>query len=381
MKFSNVVLCLGSSLLLAACGGGGGGGDAGTDNGQNALRLTITEPNQIELSAYEGQTLPSILIAGRFNGIVTSLYLYLEFPDAALFEPTPGINADSDNRGGNIQLFGAVLPAGERDYSGEIKVHACKDAACTSELEVVNGSIPYVIHAKKGLKLDRNDVTLATTFGSLPTPTLVQVGLPKDLVSWEVLPTSGPTFGVFQVTKAPDGTGSISVSAEEQVMPETTYTEDVLVRATTLDGQILATVLHLNMVTGASSKPFAFQIPKPSITFHQGVSESTDLGSGGVMFPGGDSDKLSYVGINYYWPTAADGNSFRDGWLDVIRWDEMSGQRTPGQLYYVTMTARSCDASTCLPAGRYAAVEHYRYVDSSGMEQGLDRTITLDVLP
>ncbi|HUL59773.1 MAG TPA: hypothetical protein VLU43_10885 [Anaeromyxobacteraceae bacterium] len=369
-----------SIVALIACGGGGGGGAPN-------VTLTVTSPARFDAQVYEGQTVPDLVIAGRLSGDVSALngktlYLLAVVPDTFLFTSTPAVNVDNDGLGGNIQLFGAIPPDGPATYSNTIHLHVCLDSGCGSELNVVNGAVPYSVQVKKGLSVGMASVGFSTTFGTVPDPITVSVSLPDGALSWDVKPAYGETaFGMVAAEKAQDGSDHVVFTTTELALSNTTYQDTVRIEAVTPDNQTLVRQIPVSLFTGPSGLAWAFQRPSLEVTVSQGYPALTPEVDAGVLLPNGDSDRVFYEDTAYTWPPEADAFPNKASWLYAYMLEEIASPRPAMQIYVVNLQAQVCYGSDCLPAGTYGATIHYQYMPVGGSTSDLYFPVNLVIQP
>ena len=243
LAFASMIV---ATFLLAGCGGGGGGAPN--------VSLNVTGPASVDVEIYEGQTVPSVVISGRIAGDVAALngktlYLIVEIADAFLYAGTPVISLHSDGLGGNVQLTGSVPPNGAKTYTGSMRLRACLDLACASQLNVTNGSVPYSVRVNAGLTAPVDTVALQTSFGSLSTPVVVPVTLPDGVVSWSVRPWPDVSFGSVRAAKADDGSNNVVFSVREMYLPNSSYEQVAIFEAIAPDGQALSKSITAHLTT------------------------------------------------------------------------------------------------------------------------------------
>lgn len=367
-----------TAVLVAACGGGGGSSQAS---------FTVDSPTSVTSSVYEGEMIPPVVMHLRVTEhpealAGKTLYLVAALPDAALFEPTPFVSLDSDGLGGVIELLGKFAPTGSHTYSDKITVQACLDPACSTPLSVSNNQIPYTINVKPGLTLSMAEATLTANFGVVPAAVDIAVGLPNDLVSWTVQATHGATLSVFDVQKLEDVAGTqLRVTAQTLGYANTTQDEYATITAVTASGVTLKQGLHMVQHTGPSAgRAWAFQ--RPTVTFNVplGSINGTDPVMAGVMFPGNNSDRWTYLGTtDWQWPAAASSHPQRNNWLMA----NQSPSGSPPSNYF--MNDLSADpwggGATSLPAGQYQVTMRYRYAPVGRPVELVNHIVTLNVGP
>lgn len=151
--------------------------------------------------------------------------------------------------------------------------------------------------------------------------------------------------------------------------------------ATNTSGHVFRRGLHLVQQTGhAGNTAWAFM--RPTVTFDMtvGMEVMSDEVYSHAMFTGGDADRFSYLGTTYEWPEAAADNPLHDQWLYFYQPDE-NPPRSPGDDYYISLEVQSCYDGSCLPAGTYRAVMHYRYSPVGGAIQNIDHIVTMNLHP
>lgn len=375
-------LALGGALLLIAalsgCGGGGSGSTA------PPVTVTVTGPARFDATVYEGQLIPSLVISFQVSGDVSSLngrtlYIYVELPDAGLFDPAPLLHLDSTLVGGNVQLMGLAAPHGSAaTYTNTVRTRVCLDAACASQLRVVNADIPYTVRIKQGLRL--SPVVLETTFGTPAAPVTVPIGLPEGAQSWSVhASVAGGTAGI-RGEPAPGGGAEILVSADDLVLPGTVLA-GLTVEAVTAEGDTLTGGIQVTYTTNPSDLPYAFRRPAVQLTAAAGYPYLSEAIHADALFPGVDGDRFHHLGATYTWPAAADGNAYRAGWLYAYMPVEIGLPRNPTSTYGIELQSQGCYMGNCLPAGRYEALLHFQYTPASGPSADAYLPVTFDITP
>jgi hypothetical protein len=372
----------GTLLVLAALSGcGGGGGGAGSTP---PVTVTVTGPARFDAALYEGQQIPDLIITFQLNGDVSTLngktvYLFVDVPDAGLFNLTPSLNIDSTNTSGNVQFIGIVAPSGSAaTYTNTVRTRVCLDSGCASQLRVVNPNIPYTVLVKPGLRV--SPVVLETTFGTPAAPVTVSIGLPDGAQSWCVHPSVANSTAGVRGEPDPGGAASIVVSADNLVLPGT-YLDALTVEAVTAEGDTLTQGMQVTYTTTASEVPFAFRQSASYLTAASGYPYLTDAFYADALFPGTDGDRFHYLDATYTWPPAADANAYRDGWLYAYMSVEAGLPRYPTATYPIELQAQGCYMGNCLPAGRYQASLHFQYTPASGPTEDAYYPVIFDITP
>ncbi|MCH9695517.1 MAG: hypothetical protein K0U72_13475 [Gammaproteobacteria bacterium] len=147
-----------SGLMLAACGGGGGGGgDGGSIPGPNANARFSIANRTVDFSADFNNSAPNaVQVVGSISGATDSVVLVVTLPPNGMF-----VNADVTINGttGTLNLIPEqpnVLGLGT--HQGSVRVQACNDQACTSQ---ISGS-PIDIQASYEVTATEITLTSAT---------------------------------------------------------------------------------------------------------------------------------------------------------------------------------------------------------------------------
>ncbi|NML45802.1 hypothetical protein HHL11_18790 [Ramlibacter sp. G-1-2-2] len=197
-------------VCLATCGGGGGGGGGGgseTSGGAaspgggtpaantfDAVSVSLVSPKSIQrqYEQMEGSEDIKVYVQGtgdiqQLNG--KTLYAIVEDPDFIT-----GGNAYVELGTQSVPGSNALihLSAGRTDksghFQGELKLHACLDPRCATELAGSPLRVPYDITVLPGLTLSPQEISLTVPFGELPALQSVEASLPVNRSEWSAYP-------------------------------------------------------------------------------------------------------------------------------------------------------------------------------------------------
>lgn len=390
MQFSRAVrakrafLAVALATLMAACGGGGGDGDGGagpsvqgpTTFGGVSVSLSSAPPVQATL--FEGTSMQSVSLEVGASGDIDSLngktiFVIVEDP-ASLFEGLPFVSLREAPPGAFLRLGGRKLDV-PGHFQGDLKIHACLDAGCSSELAGSPMAVPFDVTVLPGLTLDRQAISVTVPFGQIPPVQTVSAGLPSSLISWGARDTSPfePRLpgASMRVSNGDDGGSVGTVSLELGLARPGTYALSALVftNATAANGIPLhfeKTVTVTYTVTPDPTLDFAFAPVAGNITRVQGdrlagFSFRQMVTNEGVTDTG--LPEVEYLSH----PPAADGHPQVERW-----WSELG---------LATFTCfNTINSSNCLPAGTYTARVRFT-LRKNGIEQDVFWPITLQIVP
>lgn len=195
-------------VLCAGCGGGGGGASAapsrpGGGGGPvevfTPISISLGAPGAIRDVTYEGAAphMETIRInyAGDPNALSgRTVYVVVEMPDERLYLPPEPPFPVYGQRAVEIWLRGREdhgLPEGV--HAGSMKIFACLDASCQTQLANSPLTLPYEIDVRPGLRVTPESLEMTTPYGvDLPVRT-VSVTAPPGTDGWYVVPHDVPT--------------------------------------------------------------------------------------------------------------------------------------------------------------------------------------------
>ncbi len=162
--------CGAAAIMLTACGGGGG---SGGNEATSGLRITnVRSLAAVSAEVFAGnEAVPNYRQEIRFDFegdlgqmVGQSFHVSLDDP-VGLFNPSPPITvsyADGKNHG--IGMSGrAVSAAG--DFSGNVRVNVCFDAACQRRVGGEPILVPYNVRVRAGLRIKAAPPPVAVQFG------------------------------------------------------------------------------------------------------------------------------------------------------------------------------------------------------------------------
>lgn len=270
MPSSSILPGLGALLcavsLLIGCGGGGGGSDASPAGGGaapapatsfDAVSIALVSATSVQGAYAQRQPSDDIAVYVQASGDLHQLdgkavYVIVEDPDAITggtasvgfgTQSVPGSNAFVLVRGGYLNKVGHL--------QGQLKLHACLDTNCASELRGSPLRVPYDITVQQGLELASHEVQVTLPFGAIPPVQSIEAQLPARFTNWEVIADNrvrpaAPYAPQAALTQTEAGKGRVDV----QVVPAPPgrYQESLLfaLDAATPGG---STLLQLQSVT------------------------------------------------------------------------------------------------------------------------------------
>lgn len=140
------------SVLLASCGGGGAGGgsssDASVTYSPASLTATAFHQQQVGVNAFvDPWAFVTASVAGDLSGTVVAVVQ----DTGAAFAGSP-VNVIQVGGGWQASLRPDVsLVPGT--YTGNLRLHLCKDLACAQEYSVSGASLPYTVTILPRLQL------------------------------------------------------------------------------------------------------------------------------------------------------------------------------------------------------------------------------------
>lgn len=181
----SAILFVCATMVLSACGGGGGGGD-------NAQVNINTSPISLSWSEDDSAFGHQAEIPFTATGISSDpVYIYWE--DSLNQITALDTMTTSDTQGYFRLNLKHELPAGK--HNGIIKLHVCRDSACTRHYPGSPASINYSIHVKTGLKLSVYDLNMAAEVGKTTTAKF-DVIPPEGVSTFTINASGGVTASV-----------------------------------------------------------------------------------------------------------------------------------------------------------------------------------------
>jgi hypothetical protein len=260
---------------------------------------------------------------------------------------------------------------------GELKVHACLDPGCATELAGSPLRIPYDITVRPGLALSRQEIAVTVPFGELPPVQSVEADLPVGLSDWHADP-SFPHFGVppnrTQASTMQTGQGKGRVDLQLLPAPPGSYRDFVNISAivTTTAGTALTQRRSITVTYTVTPNPTIdymffpaearFTVPAGSGGFRQARVEVYNEGIGFS----GMAPEVEYLSS----PPEAAGNPLVNNW-----WNDT------GQYAYPCSAPPGLSTSrTCLPPGTYTARVRVRHLKGSSIVTAY-WPVTLNIVP
>lgn len=355
--------------ILPGCGGGGSGGNEADP--ATAVSVALVEPTQPYVATVPlGQPAPDLRLVGRASGNLAALngrtiIIVVEDP-AGFFRREPFVFVDSSTGQTTVDLFGdrQTTPG---HFTGQLRVLACLDAACKSQLKGSPMTLAYDVTVQPGLTLSASAVEVTSTFGdpaftrsltATPPPgdTTVQV----DYYSF----VGGNISYFFSASAGAMSAGSVPVTLDFVRMPPGTY-EGLLTIVATGYIQTIP-VRH----TVADNPALAAAASPASFSFTQAVGDPTQHPTEFYIVPR-NGESLGFLGVVYLEsPPASAGHAMHDHWLLT--------SVNAGQNF-----VSPCDTfrADCLPAGTYRAASRWQVNRADGSKASLEVPFTLTLTP
>lgn len=363
-------MVVGLVMLAAGCGGGGGSGGTGS------VSVRLDSPAAITAEVREAGAMPNVSLVGSLVGDIAALtgktlYIVVEDP-AQLFEANPFITYRSSTSLA-VNLVGRTLDvAGLR--TGRMRIFACLDPACATQLAGSPMSLPYEVNVLPGLTLTSAALAVSTTFGEAEAVRTVSVGLPRDLTSFAAAVVSPNASG--QSPRVLVGSTQVNGSAADVVIrfppaPPGRYLERVRLVASTasvngLQGLTYEKEIAIEYVV--ADDPAVNLVFSPAETVsnrQQGDNLTKEEPYFAVLR---DGATLEWLGVDYLSaPAAATGHVQVSSWWLV-------GQNATSTCF------NTLNTSDCLPVGTYTARERYR-LTVNGTASEVSHPITLNIVP
>ncbi len=354
---------VGLSIAVSGCGGGGGsGGGAGPS-------VRLDSPASIAAEVRQDANMPNVSLVGSLVGDISSLsgktlYIVVEDP-AQLFEADPFVTYASSTSL-SINLIGrAMVVPGVRQ--GQMRVFACLDPACATQLSGSPMAVPYRVDVLPGLTLASSTLSVNTTFGNPEVQRTVTLGLPRDTISFAAVATSS---GAIVASSAVNGSNG-DVAIRIPPAPPGRHTETVRVVAVTADlagqpGRTYEKFITIEHVVADDPSVNVVFSPAETVSNRvQGDILDKEERYTAVLRPGATLDLL---GAEYLAAPAA-----AAGHVQVNAWWLVTQQST-------STCFNTISSSDCLPAGTYTARDRYR-LTVNGVASEVTHPITLNIAP
>ena len=240
------------AALCIGCGGGGGGSDAADASGTTPQpasttptpdsRPIIAAREVLPVSVKSSTTkLARVLEAGspdvsfRLSAqndvgplLGKTIYIVVETGDANLFQPTPAVSISYEPPTADITLKGAVNTWTLGRHTGELRVYACTDPACSVQLRDSPVRIPFDFNVIKGLGVSQEQVGFSPQKRGAPRPSVdVAVTLPEGATDWSISP-----HGLGDVVQKVGNVLRISPNTDQ---PPGMYTHTIFISASALE--------------------------------------------------------------------------------------------------------------------------------------------------
>ncbi|MBL8341254.1 MAG: hypothetical protein JNL30_07275 [Rubrivivax sp.] len=264
----SLAAALGATLVGACGGSGGGGGDAG---GGEAFRATLQTP-RVDLRYREDQTPFPVPVVVTWSGMPPApLFLGAQVSGAGI---DPGVGATL--RAGDAE-FRLVVRTGlaPGNYSGEVRLLACSDAACTRPVGGTPLVVPYTLTVTPMFKVSPPQQTVNAASGQGGQAEL-QISLPEGVSTAQISVLQGADFmvpgtlagGRLPVTLRPWRSGSWTGQLQ---VSDGTLSITALVHYLVVVGPGGETNLSVNppalattAAAGATAAPLALAVQPPS---------------------------------------------------------------------------------------------------------------------
>lgn len=194
LKLSAVVLSV--AALVSGCGGGGGDSTVST-----VSTVVISAPTSMPVIASSklvDEYYDDIDFSGMISGNLDSLngktvFVLVEDP-ANLFQSEGYLIIQRLASGSiyTLRLKGKQLKVAGH-FTGNVRVRACLDAACTQPIAGTPLLLPYNVKVEAGLTVSRNEINVTVPFGTVPAPEMVDIGYSSFGKGW-IANISSPHF-------------------------------------------------------------------------------------------------------------------------------------------------------------------------------------------
>lgn len=359
------------AAVAAGCGGGGGG-----SGGTGSVSVRLDSPASITAEVRQDGTMSNVSLVGSIVGDVAALsgktlYIVVEDP-AQLFEADPFVTYRSSTSLA-VNLIGRVLDvAGLRQ--GQMRIFACLDPACATQLQGSPMAVPYRVDVLPGLTLAPGPLSVATTFGDAEVQRTVTLGLPRDLASFAAFAVSPNGAGAS--SRVAVGSTQVNGAGGDVVIrfppaPPGRYAETVRVVATTADlaglpGRTYQKDITIDYVVADNAA--VNLVFSPAETVSNRVQGDNLTKEEPYMTVLRDGATLEWLGLDYLAaPAAAATHPQVNAWWLV-------GQQGTSTCF------NTVSGSDCLPSGTYTARERFR-LTVNGVASAVERSITLNITP
>lgn len=187
LKLSAVVLS--AVALVSGCGGGGSGGDSRVST---VSTVTVSAPSSMPVitgTKLVDEYYDDIEFSGMISGNLDSLngktvFVLVEDP-ANLFQAEGYLSTQRLASGSTytLRLKGKQLKVAGH-YTGNVRVRACLDAACTQPIAGTPLLLPYNVKVEAGLTVSRNEINVTVPFGTVPAPEMVDISYSSFGKGW-----------------------------------------------------------------------------------------------------------------------------------------------------------------------------------------------------
>jgi hypothetical protein len=366
--------CLAACLLLLVAACGGGGGEDGAD-----VRVSINghSPASMQAEAYEGfgyAATMRVTFGGDLSALNGKTVYVINDVSGSVLQGTPSISFDDTEPYVDVTFRNAgqeSAPAGV--HEGTIKVYACLDPDCRTQLGNSPVVVPYKVTIRAGLNLSASSVDRDVAFGAKPAAARVAVALPEGTLEWSI---SGftPTDGAFAVDKAADGSANVDISFAIATPGSRSETFQVTATAPSLDGQGIVSLQKWFTVTynvqDSAAVPIAFDPSAASYEFSYGSSEQGH-GFFNIASAEGTTER---VGAVYFSApqAAATAPKVNDWiWFDAVA----------NEYFVLPCDLAGSQVSNCLPAGDYTGAIRFRHTSPGGAVTLVDYPVSMTIRP
>ncbi|MBC3875153.1 hypothetical protein [Undibacterium flavidum] len=171
------------AALVSGCGGGGGGNST-SSTVTTMTTVTVSAPSSMPVIASTklvDEYYDDIEFSGTISGNLDSLngktvFVLVEDP-ANLFQAEGYLIIQRLASGSTyiLRLIGKQLKVAGH-FTGNVRVRACLDAACTQPIAGTPLLLPYNVKVEAGLTVSRNEINVTVPFGTVPPPEMVDIG-------------------------------------------------------------------------------------------------------------------------------------------------------------------------------------------------------------
>lgn len=331
------------------------------------VTAVLYSPQRISATLFPGQQMNSITLSGGVSGDIRqlagrTLYIIVEDPHA-LFNSPPGVSIGASS----VQVYLTAKPltaTGIRE--GNLRVYACLDAACGTQLAASPLLVPYRVSVIPQVTTDQTRVVAQAAFGQVPADRAVRVTLPPGTTDWRVQWTGG-SLRTQAATTNQLGNSAGTVTFSFRPAAPGSYSDRWSVSGTASDGaganRTFSTDISVDYtVTDSAAATVSMAPAETRVTVLQGDAERTVVKEPVVAARAGAS--VTRRGVEYLtWPA---------GVSEQDRFSWWSGN--------FDSEVTTCWYRGCLPAGTYTGRVVYSVTQGTGTTS-VYHPITMRIVP